>query len=387
MPRQQVADNVQQAHEIAVDAYQKPEIDQAVLDNIDIRISVLRAERRKVSLRDRSLLRVGLYCRTDKVVEIGKERDKDLIEHDGDGRTDLRRTALQFDTHDHLLLIPPRFNAVDQDFAGIFHVSVVGKLIIPHGVNGDRCFSDLKADLPVLLLRSRLLQRPERADVIMADLPVVLSSGQVIGRSADFHAALLGNGEHFIVLAVERQEHAGEEVLMHMTVQSCPEDALFRRIFRHIVRNFQLRQDLVDKSTVADRIEHMFMQTEPVFGYAALPLDHAGDLSEQIGLLRRRPVGDAVRSARLLRDLKIIQDDLCQTLFRRGVLVRVHAGQSQQIFQLLLRQLAGDQPHDHFVDRVPGTSLVIWNNVGDRLRIVAEQIGVCRHIVLEQIVL
>ena len=217
MPGQKIAYDIHDAHKIAADADKQSQIDEAVLN--DIKIAVVGLIRRKFGqITIEPLIFLPWNGSTDEVMRIREQRDEDLVDHDGDRRPYLGRTALQTHAHHRLIAVNPLLDIVDQHFVGMLHVSEIAHLKIAVGIDFDLRLSDLEPDLSVALPGRRLLQRFETQDFIIAKLTVIPSLREMVCRPAHLDTVRLGNGDHFIVLSVQDRENTGQEVLINMAV-------------------------------------------------------------------------------------------------------------------------------------------------------------------------
>ena len=59
----------------------------------------------------------------------------------------------------------------------------------------------------------------------------------------------------------------------------------------------------------------------------------------------------------------------------------------QQLLGVFLGQFPRDKTHEHLVNRVLDAALIVGNDIGDRLGVIPEEIGMGCHVIFQQIIL
>ena len=226
---------------------------------------------------------------------------------------------------------------------------------------------------------------------IAADLAVVSAPADMVGGPADEDVAVRCQAVHAVILAVEGKELAGQIPLVHVPPQlraEIVEAALF--ILGDEAGASEIRNEIPDKIFVADDVHGLDPARAQVESLGVLQDLHARR-PFSVGAHRqlfRRGTGDGVLiPVGQLRQQGAVGKaavDLVPQLLPQ----RVHGDVQQREFlddQRLARGL--DAHHQQQLqDHVAPRPHKIGNDLRDRLGVCLEDIGVVRHIVLQQVI-
>ena len=382
MPVEIVADDLEQALQIAFHRDEQAEVELAVLHKVDAPALRLKAFRSHQGIGHR-LFKLAGAQRHDVLAVLREDRAEHLVEQQRDRLADLfihrLFAGVELHAEDLLAAIASGRNAVE------FHLSAGLKVLIALHLPVARRFNAQVGKLAGdahsahAAAGTHLLRVLDAVDAVGPELAVEAASCDMLRRAAQHHAPVRRHAQHLVILALKGKELSGQIALEDMPHQLAAEIFLLAVfLLGNIARIFQVAEQHIAERTVDD----LHKIIDLARAYRILP-----DGLNRFALTEHIFAAAALKNEKLLAVFIrfCLTDPAQQVPCLRHRILAADADQLQLVGKLSFGDVAQahaqEQPQRHVARR----ACIIRHDRRDRLRIGIEQPLVLRHIVVQQI--
>ena len=380
MPLQVITDDTQDPVQIAFRCHQQAQIQLAVFNEINAAATDKSGNFQIVGV---GLLGLSGSNRHQIRLILCKQGAEHFVEQLGQGLGDLGIGIFrQVDTQNLLVIVAALRDAVDSHFPAVGKVIAPIHMIICRGTDGEIRILLGQPQRSNLALIAHSLGILGSSDHIISHLAIGGSAGDMVGSTAHQHSAIRGDGKHFVILAAEGEELAGQISLEDLAPQFCAQIMAFALfVFGDVACVLQIAEQGLGEAGVADEVDGLHGADL----HRKLPLGADGVDAKGLLLTGSDPAEYHIaqfipfhQANRLVHGTDLLPQGLLDIF---GGQIQEHQFVLQHIFRHLACTQTQAQPHHHIA---PGAGIVC-HDVGNGLGVCIKDRAVFCHVILQQI--
>ena len=385
MPVQIIAEYGEDTVEAALYRDQKAQVQLTVLNDVDAPVLQLRPVFTLKAVGGGSSSFTGHDC-SDVGLIFREEGAEDLVEEERHRAADLlgQHTipVRQGNPQQLLGLIDPVGHAVDRDHASPGEVVVLIQLPVGRGFHPNVGVLPDNVHPGDVHLVAHGLGIHHVGEVVIPDLAVSGTAGDVVGGAAYQHLTGAGDPEHFIILTAEGEELAGQVLLEHMAPQLRAQVVLLALfVLGDVAGVAEIAQHDGDKLGICDGVQQFHPALlQGVFLFDLQGIDPKDGFSLSVG--EDQTFVASFVSAADTAAAAVQADVMPQAA---GQFSLVHVSQYQLLLDVRLFDRPGAHPQAEPQDDIALGGGIVGHYIGDGLGVSVENAVILQHIVLEQI--